>query len=273
MQKELSHTNRGFSVVEVLLAVSVFGLLVTALVGAYLYGEESTALAGNRTRATLLAEEGLEAVRNIRDAASTTLPTAGTYGLATSSGAWVLSGSSDLTDIYTRQITISPETNDRVSATSTVSWQQNAQRTGSVSATTEFTKWLKSNGCEGLDKNSLSISTSSVAVNPSDTTQVIGITISNCGGANITLDKMTVSFAGAPGGQKILGITINGGSVWSGSGSSGSLLDITNVTLDPNVATYPINSIIFKKSMAGATLTIIFTMTDGSTKTTATLQL
>ena len=78
--------------VEVLLAVSVFALLVTALVGAYLYGEEATALAGNRARAVLLAEEALEAARNIRDAAFINL-TNGTFGFATTSNQWNLNGS------------------------------------------------------------------------------------------------------------------------------------------------------------------------------------
>ena len=111
MKKERLHTKyqKGFSLVEVILASSVFILLATALVGSYLYGQESTALAGNRARAVLLAEEGLEAVRNIRDEGAEgsfgTL-TAGTYGLATSSNQWIFSGGSDATSIFTRTITI-----------------------------------------------------------------------------------------------------------------------------------------------------------------------
>src|SRR3989344_2787064 len=94
MRKALLTTNQaGFSLVEVILSTSVFVLLVTALVGAYLYGQESTALAGNRARAALLAEEGLEAARNIRDAGFPNL-TDGAYGLTTTSNQWNLSGSS-----------------------------------------------------------------------------------------------------------------------------------------------------------------------------------
>src|SRR3989339_749416 len=99
-------TSNGFSLVEVILASSVFILLVTSLVGAYLYGEESTALAGNRARATMLAEEGLEAARNIRDANFSNLSD-GTHGLVISGNQWTLSGSSDVTDIFTRSISIS----------------------------------------------------------------------------------------------------------------------------------------------------------------------
>ena len=67
---------------EVMLASAIFVLLVTALVGAYLYGQEATVLAGNRAQAVMLAEEGLEAVRNMRDFTFTALAD-GAYGLST----------------------------------------------------------------------------------------------------------------------------------------------------------------------------------------------
>ena len=85
MRKARSATSKGFSVVEVLLAASIFSLLVTALVGAFLYGQESSALAGARARAGQLADEGLEASRSIRDGAFTNL-TDGAHGLAVSGG-------------------------------------------------------------------------------------------------------------------------------------------------------------------------------------------
>ncbi len=55
----------GFSVVEVLLASTVFAMLVTGIIGAIIYGRQSPANAGDRARANLLAEEGIEAVRSI----------------------------------------------------------------------------------------------------------------------------------------------------------------------------------------------------------------
>ena len=130
----------GFSLVEIILASAVFGLLVTALVGTYLYGQEATALAGNRARANMLAEEGLEAVRNIRDPAYTNL-TDGTYGLTTTGNQWNLSGSSDTSDIFTRQVTISSIDTKRKSVTANVTWQQNPQRNGSVALNSRLTYW------------------------------------------------------------------------------------------------------------------------------------
>ena len=132
--------SKGFSLVEVLLAVSVFGLIVTGLIGGLIYGQQSTALAGQRARATMIAEEGLEAVRNIRDENFTNL-TDGTFGLTTTSNQWNLSGSSDVTDIFTRQIVIAAVDVNRKQVMSTITWQQNPQRTGQVQLHTYLTNW------------------------------------------------------------------------------------------------------------------------------------
>lgn len=144
MQKEPCLTNRfGFSSVEALLAAAIFALLVTALVGVFLYGQEATALAGSRARASFLAEEGLEAARNIRDAGFSNLVD-GTYGVTTASNQWNLSGSPDVTDIFTREVVVSTIDAKTKELTSTVTWQQNAQRTGAVSFVTRLSNWIAS---------------------------------------------------------------------------------------------------------------------------------
>lgn len=132
--------SKGFSLVEVLLSVSILGLLLTFLTAGLIYGQESTALSGARIRATFLAQEGLEASRNIRDSSFANL-TNGTYGLNTSTGHWAFSGSSDTTDSFTRTITISTVDANRKQVTSTVTWQQNPQRQGSVQLTTYLNNW------------------------------------------------------------------------------------------------------------------------------------
>jgi Tfp pilus assembly protein PilV len=96
---------KGFSIVEVVLSAALFLLIAIALANILIYGEQSSASAGTRARAVFLAEEGLEAVRNIRDASFSNL-TDGNHGLAISSGQWVFSGTSDTTDIFTRVINI-----------------------------------------------------------------------------------------------------------------------------------------------------------------------
>lgn len=145
MKKEqLAINQAGFSLLEVLLSSAVFALVVTAMVGVLIYSSESSNLAGKRFQATNLAEEGLEALRNIRDEAFSNL-TAGTSGLAQGT-TWSLSGSSDTVGIFTRAETITAVSSQRKSVTSNLSWTQNAQRTGSVSLETRFTNWRRNLG-------------------------------------------------------------------------------------------------------------------------------
>ena len=126
---------------EAMLSVSLFGLLVTALTGAWLYGEESTVLAGKRQQAAIFAEEGIEAVRNMRDESFANLSD-GTHGLAISAGQWTFSGTQDVNGIFTRQIAISTVDATTKKITSSVNWTQNGQRTGLVSLDTQLTNWM-----------------------------------------------------------------------------------------------------------------------------------
>ncbi len=135
----------GLSIVEALLAVAVFGLLVTAFASVLIYGQEITALAGARTSAVYLAEEGFEATRNIRDETFTNLTT-GNHGLAISSNQWTYSGSSDTTDSFTRVVNLTTIDTRRWSGTSTVTWSQTPQRSGTVMLETYFTNWQRNFG-------------------------------------------------------------------------------------------------------------------------------
>lgn len=139
------HTAKGFSLIEVLLSVSIVFFIVTALIGVVIYGRESTALAGTLVRAGFVSDEGLEGARNIRDGAYTNL-TAGTNGLTISANQWIFSGSSDGTDGFTRQVAVAPVDSTRATVTSTVTWQQNPQRSGSAVLTTRLTNWRRNNG-------------------------------------------------------------------------------------------------------------------------------
>lgn len=157
MKKEwLAIKNGGFSSVEILLAVSVMALIITGFAGAIIYGQQSFAVAGSQARATLIAEEGLEAVRNIRDAGFSNL-TDGTFGLSISGSQWSLTGSSDTTDSFTRAITITSVGANRKQVVSTVSWPKTPSRNDSVALKTYLTEWKKNTPaasctvyCQGL---------------------------------------------------------------------------------------------------------------------------
>jgi prepilin-type N-terminal cleavage/methylation domain-containing protein len=131
----------GFSMVELLLAAAVFGILTTGLVGAVVYGRASTATASDAARAHLIAEEGLEATRGMAYASLVN----GSYGL-TQSGSpltWTFlgSGTTDLTDIFTRQITITTAGTNRKTVTSVVTWPAAGGGTSTVTLTAELSNW------------------------------------------------------------------------------------------------------------------------------------
>lgn len=142
MAKEQSaiKNNKGVSLIEALLVVAVLAILAIFAMDGLIQGTDSSVVAGKRSRAVFLAEECLEAARNIRDNDYNNL-TVGTFGLAVAGNIWTLSGSSDLTDIYTRQIVVSTISTTTKQVTCTINWQQNLQRTGTIALTTYLTNW------------------------------------------------------------------------------------------------------------------------------------
>lgn len=127
-----------FSLVEVLLPVALFALLVSGLTGGIIYLQQNSIVAGRQGRALMLAEEGLEAARGIRDSGFANLSD-GSFGLAEQNGAWALSPEPDQTDIFSRDITIADVSPTVKQVVSTVTWQQDAERTGSISLVTRLT--------------------------------------------------------------------------------------------------------------------------------------
>jgi len=111
----------------------------------------------------------------------------------------------------------------------------------------------------------LSVNTTLADVDPTNNRRVIGITIANTGTANIVLSQMSVSWTGVAGSTRLTGITINGGSVWTGNNNSGATQNITDFTLSPST-TYPLTYLIFNRNITSITLSINFIMADGSTK-------
>jgi prepilin-type N-terminal cleavage/methylation domain-containing protein len=132
----------GFSLVELLLASAIFGILAVALIGAIIYGRNASSYSGDRLRGAQIADEGLQAVRNIRANGFSNLAD-GTYGLTQSSNTWALSGTSDTTDIYTRQVVISSPDSSHKLATVNVSWPAGTSTLQS-SVVAQFANWTAS---------------------------------------------------------------------------------------------------------------------------------
>lgn len=134
--------NRGFSLVEAMMAISVFGLLVTILSGVFIYGQRATQLSGDRQQAAFLAEEALEAVRNIRDEDFANLVD-GQYGLSEVGGQWTLVASSDTIDKFTRVITISTVDSDRKLINANIQWADENRGEQRLQTSTYLSNWRK----------------------------------------------------------------------------------------------------------------------------------
>lgn len=94
-----------------------------------------------------------------------------------------------------------------------------------------------------------------------------GITIRNNCLAPVTIASMTTSWTPSMM-EQLSSITINGNIVYGPPQSpllSGAIADITDVTI-PNCTTIPLTNITFNSSMDNKNFTLLFTMSDGTTK-------
>jgi len=138
----------GFSLIEIILAIAVFGMLSSIIIGTFVYGRQSSAVSVDRTRAVAIANEGMEAVRNVANPTYSNLSayTNGTtYYLSTSANQWSLSTTpSTIDSFFTRTIVFADGPNGTRQATINVSWQQTPQRTGLATVVGYFANWRQS---------------------------------------------------------------------------------------------------------------------------------
>lgn len=130
----------GFSLVEVILAGSIFLMLALILIGSLIYGQESSLKAGQRNRAVLLAEEGLEAARSIRNSGFANLEV-GIYGLTTTTGKWELVADSEMINNFSRSLTISVIDDHHKEIISKVIWNSLNGAENNVSLATQLSDW------------------------------------------------------------------------------------------------------------------------------------
>lgn len=152
---------KGIALVEILVVITIISLAMFSLYELLLISRQVTSREQRRTQALALAQEGLEAVRNIRDQdwsdniAPLTPDT--TYYLTLSGSAWVLTAVNPgpIDSLFTRTITfdtVSRDSNSNISAagsddpntrqaTSTVTWLDRGENR-SVSLSTYLTNFL-----------------------------------------------------------------------------------------------------------------------------------
>lgn len=137
--KAMKKNNSGFSLVEIILASGVLAALSLIFLGILTYGQQSTIRAAQRDKAIFLAQEGLEAARSIRDQNFASL-TVGDFGLGVTNQ-WGLVGQSDVTDIFTRTISVVEINSQTKKVISKVVWKQSGSNLINVSFATLFTDW------------------------------------------------------------------------------------------------------------------------------------
>lgn len=142
--KKYKKNQKGFSLVEILLAIAIFSMVTVSVIYllidasyAYLHGK-------HRATATFLAEEGVEAAQNIRDSGWNNLAV-GNHGLKVLNNEWVFDGESDTdpTGIFTRQVAVTEINEDKRLATVTVSWNLTTIKLSNVTLVSYFNNWRK----------------------------------------------------------------------------------------------------------------------------------
>lgn len=259
---------RGFSLIEALLASALFGLIATGAVGALLYSQESVAISGDRARALMLAHEGLEAARNIRDSGFENL-VMGTWGLSLASNEWSFVASPDVTDIFTRTVTIASVDSSTRSISSTLAWQSNLQRPGSITLVTQLSNWRTVTQTQA---DQVAIDASGAVISGSGKSELQGIELSNTGTSTVVIDRVTVSWTKP--NQNIKEIKMEGTVVWSNNGpgtptgtqGSGTELDIQDISIPALEDDFDIDRIKMTGNAEGDTFTIVLRFTDGSSK-------
>lgn len=140
---------KGQSLIELLIALGVFVVMVSAVGFLVLDSYISNLRAKQNARALFLAEEGLEAVRSIRDNDWEDLEP-GSHGLVISGSNWVLFGESEnLSDKLPegqREIYIENIDQDRKKIISKVIWQIAPERENRIELVTYLTNWQEEIG-------------------------------------------------------------------------------------------------------------------------------
>jgi type II secretory pathway pseudopilin PulG len=136
----------GQTIIELLISVAIFVVVASGFSFFILDSYSSGRLAKEAIIGNFLAEEGLEAVRSIRDNSWDDL-TNGEHGLALSGSNWIFSGSQENISGQlgngTRKIIVEDAGSDRKKVTSQINWQFALGRPEEIRLVTYLTNWQK----------------------------------------------------------------------------------------------------------------------------------
>lgn len=102
------HSRKGQSLVEAIAAIAMVALVATALVGLSVGALRTSTISRNRSRAVSYAQEGMEAIRSIRDRNYNELPTGtGSYKLFWAGDHWEAQLGTEILGGFNRSFTVS----------------------------------------------------------------------------------------------------------------------------------------------------------------------
>ena len=137
-KEELIGNNQGQSLVEILIALAVFSITITATTLVFFGGQNFSANALNTREAIQKTHDASEALRILRDTNWNSL-TNGTHGLQFTNDQWSLTASSDWSNGYKRSVVISTDANGIKQLDTTVAWNVGSEGTKSMSITETLT--------------------------------------------------------------------------------------------------------------------------------------
>ncbi len=130
--------NKGFSILEIILASALFTLFAASLGTAIILSEQTALNANLRLKSAYLAEEGLLAIRNLRNENFSNIPD-GNFGLNINNNTWELTPDIKNFNGFVRTIYISSLSTSTKEITVNVHLENNSST--SVSLTTRLTNW------------------------------------------------------------------------------------------------------------------------------------
>ncbi len=280
MKIKLFKNKKGLSIIEVIIATSIFVILVSAIVPLYIGGYDTSIRDTSKLQADMLVQQGLEAVRSIRDQNFSNL-TNGDHGLTRAGGYWAFNGTQDTVGKFTRVVNVTDATRNAACAlggiktdvytkqvTVTVTWNYTTGSVGQESVKEYLANWMERGGCEEAANLLIDLSGAYLS---SDEHRVAGITLQNMGNVPITIDKVKGEW---DNGAKIEEVKMASNIVWKynntgsprGRQSSGVELDVTNVVLPAHSGIISLDHFFFTEEMEHADFTFYVTMIDGSVR-------
>ncbi len=142
---------KSFSLIEVVFAISLFSVFLTIIIGSLVYAQDSMEDFGKHSRAILLAEEGQEAARAIKNNDFTEL-TDGSHSLISNTGKWQFASGEETIDSFKRTVAVSTVDEFTKKIDVNVSWPTRTGRTDSFALSSFLSNWnvITETGIDGF---------------------------------------------------------------------------------------------------------------------------